>query len=360
MVANKHITKIVVAVMATAVVLCLLAMAFSDRLTQALGGTGVRKEYEYKLFDTDELISIDILMDEDSWNKMLANATSEEYYVCSVVINGTRLDNVAIRPKGNTSLSAIAMDANSDRFSFKLEFDHFVEGQTCFGLDKLILNNNYADATWMKEALVYDMYRYLGADASLYNYAKISVNGEYWGVYLALEAVEQSFMLRNYGTQDGELYKPDSMGMGGGGDKKSGSSMPDAGSFDPGSKPDMGSFDMSSLPDMGSFDPGSMPDMDSFDMSSLPDMGSFDPGSTPDTGSSAQGGAPDSESGGSADARTAEAPGPPAASHSAAASPAAAEQISIIPTTNWTATAPSGTARSPKPARTITAASSPR
>lgn len=80
------------------------------------------------------------------------------------------------------------------------------------------LNNNYADATNMKETLIYDMYQYLGADASLYNYAKLSVNGEYRGVYLALEAVEDSFLLRNYGVQDGELYKPDSMNIGGGKD----------------------------------------------------------------------------------------------------------------------------------------------
>ena len=200
MVANKHITKIIVAVMAVAVVLCFLAITFSGRLTETLGGTGVRMEYESKLFDTDEVISIDIQMDDDSWNEMLANAMSEEYYVCNVVINGKKVNNVAIRPKGNTSLSAIAMDQNSDRYSLKLEFDHFVEGQTCFGLDKLILNNNYADATNMKEAIVYDMYQYLGADASLYNYAEVSVNGEYWGVYLALEGVEKSFMLRNFGT----------------------------------------------------------------------------------------------------------------------------------------------------------------
>ncbi len=60
------------------------------------------------------------------------------------------------------------------------------------------------------------MYRYLGVDASLYNYAELSLNGEYLGVYLALEAVEDSFLLRNYGTGDGKLYKPDSMKMGGG------------------------------------------------------------------------------------------------------------------------------------------------
>lgn len=37
----------------------------------------------------------------------------------------------------------------------------------------------------------------------------------YWGIYLALEAVEDSFRLRNYGTENGELYKPDSMNIGG-------------------------------------------------------------------------------------------------------------------------------------------------
>ena len=227
MAANRHISKIIIALTAIAVLLCFLAIGYADKLNKLFGGSSVTMEYESKLFNTDEVISIDIQMDEDEWEKMLANASSEEYYVCDVVINGKKIRNVAIRPKGNTSLSAIMMDPDSDRFSLKLEFDHFVDGQTCFGLDKLILNNNYADATNMKEAIIYDMFQYLGADASLYNYAEVSVNGEYWGVYLALEGVEQSFMLRNYGTQDGELYKPDTMEMGGGSSSSSsGPSMP--------------------------------------------------------------------------------------------------------------------------------------
>ena len=214
MVENRHITKIIIVIVAAAVVLCLLAMAFADKLSDKLGGSGVSMAYESRLFDTDEIIHIDIEMDEEEWNKMLDNALAEEFVPCNVVINGTRINNVAIRPKGNTSLSSIEMDPDTNRYSFKLEFDHYVKGQTCFGLDKLILNNNYADATNMKEAIIYDMFRYLGADASLYNFAEIFVNGEYWGVYLALEAVEDSFLLRNFGTQDGEMYKPDSMNMG--------------------------------------------------------------------------------------------------------------------------------------------------
>lgn len=212
---NRHITKIVGLMMGAAVLLSLLAVAFGREIAERAGGSGVDMEYETALFDRDSVIQLDIRMEESAWEEMLENAIAEEYYSCDVEVNGQKIGNVGIRPKGNTSLSAIAMDSETDRFSLKLEFDHYVEGQTCFGLDKLILNNNYADATNMKEAVVYDMYQYLGADASLYNYAEISLNGDYLGVYLALEAVEDSFLLRNFGTVDGNLYKPEGMGMGG-------------------------------------------------------------------------------------------------------------------------------------------------
>ncbi len=215
MITNKHIGKIVGTAMAVAVLACLLAMAFPRQMAAVFGEGAVAMQYQSELFDTSRILQVDIQMEEGKWEEMLANAMAEEYVSCNVEINGQTLYNVGIRPKGNTSLSAIASDPETDRYSMKLEFDHYVDGQTCLGLDKLILNNNYADATSRKEAIVYDMYQYLGADASLYNYAQVSVNGEYWGVYLALEAVEDSFMLRNFGAEDGELYKPEGMELGG-------------------------------------------------------------------------------------------------------------------------------------------------
>ena len=64
------------------------------------------------------------------------------------------------------------------------------------------------------------------ADGGLYQYASIFVNGEYWGVYLALEAVEESFALRNYGVDYGNFYKPDSMEMGGAGKMEQADTQP--------------------------------------------------------------------------------------------------------------------------------------
>ncbi len=264
MIANRHTTKLAAALMAALVALCLCATAFSTRIAAAAGELGVTMEYENKLFDTSQVLDVNILMDETDWQALLDSAMSETYAQCDVEVAGKTFYRVGIRPKGNTSLSSIVNDPTTDRYSFKLEFDQYVEGQTCFGLDKLILNNNYADATNMKEALIYDLFAHVGADASLYNYAKVSVNGEYWGIYLALEAVEDSFLLRSYGTANGELYKPDSMNMGGGDRGGDRGSMPEMGNMDFGAmqpsenresfqRPDNGA-----MPDMGDFDPSQL------------------------------------------------------------------------------------------------------
>lgn len=55
-----------------------------------------------------------------------------------------------------------------------------------------------------------------GCEDEEYVLCDLVIDGEDWGLYLAVEGVEKSFLLRNYGTDYGELYKPDSMEMGGG------------------------------------------------------------------------------------------------------------------------------------------------
>lgn len=158
------------------------------------------------------IITVSITADADEWQTMLDNATAEEYISVDVTINGTTISNVGIRPKGNSSLSSIARDDTTDRYSFKIKFDEYVKDQTWLGLDKLVLNNNYSDATSMKEYLSYDIMNYIGVDTPLYSYADISVNGENWGFYLAIEDIDSGYLAR-VKNDEGELYKPESMDM---------------------------------------------------------------------------------------------------------------------------------------------------
>ena len=244
--------------------------------------------YESRLFDNTKVHTIDIVMED--WDEFINNAASEEYYTAAMVIDGEAYKNVGIRGKGNTSLSTVS-SMNSQRYSFKVEFDHYDNSITYHGLDKLSLNNLIQDTTMMKDYLTYTMMNEFGAAAPLCSFVYITVNGEDWGLYLAVEGIEDSFLKRNYGTNYGELYKPDSMSFGGGRGNGKNFNMDDfmnreeaADSSDQESaRPDMGSFDPSSMfggnmPDMGGFDPSQMPQ--GFG-SGMPDMSNFDPSQMP-------------------------------------------------------------------------------
>lgn len=182
-------------------------------------------EYQKKLFNGN-VINIDITCDESDWQEMLNNAQNKPYISVDVDINGETFKNVGIKPKGNSSLTQV-VSSSSDRYSFKIKFDKYDKEQTCYGLDKLVLNNNYSDNTLMKEYISYDMMREMGVECPLVSYAKITVNGEYWGLYLALEAYDDSFLERNYGTTDGNLYNVKSVEAGGKGGMNPPDNMPE-------------------------------------------------------------------------------------------------------------------------------------
>ena len=204
---HKHFDKICCVVL---VFTLLITVLFVNGEKLGVKKTSTVMGYETTLFDTTKVHTIDIVM--DNWDEFTVNCKSEEYYTCSVVIDGEAFKNVAIRGKGNTSLSQV----NNDRYSYKIEFDHYDSTSTYHGLDKLCLNNIIQDNTYMKDYLTYQMMNDMGVASPLCSYAYITVNGEDWGLYLAVEAVEDSFLQRNYGKDYGELYKPDSMSMGGG------------------------------------------------------------------------------------------------------------------------------------------------
>ena len=207
---SKHIDKICIAAVSLTFVLTILFMCVGSH---KIADASKSMKYESTLFDTSYVHKIDIMMDD--WETFIENCESEDYSACTVVIDGKKHSNIAIRAKGNTSLSSVR-SMGSQRYSFKLEFDHYEDGKNCDGLDKLCLNNLIQDNTMMKDYLVYQLMEDFGADAPLCSFAYITVNGEDWGLYLAVEGVEESFLSRNYGSDVGELYKPDSMSFGGG------------------------------------------------------------------------------------------------------------------------------------------------
>ena len=274
---SKHIDRICAAALVLALILTLL-LVNGEKLGLQKASSAVG--YETRLFDTSCVHTVDLVMDD--WDGFLESCADEEYVPCTVVIDGERFQNVGIRAKGNTSLSTIA-SSDSDRYSFKLEFDHYNDGSSYYGLDKLCLNNLIQDNTMMKDYLVYRMMADFGVAAPLCSYVFITVNGEDWGLYLAVEGIEDSFLQRNYGSDTGELYKPDSSDIGSNGDAPDGEQP--SGAFTPSDgNPPSGDFtppDQTDSDDASS--PSERPDTD--DSSGGPG------GSTPPGGAGGFGGA---------------------------------------------------------------------
>ena len=207
---HKSFDRICCIVLAVTIVITVLFMC-GEKI--GITNTARAMGYETKLFDTSKVHTINIVIDD--WDSFLETCTNEEYTSCAVVIDNEAYKNVAIRAKGNTSLTQVKSYGNN-RYSFKIEFDHYDSTKTYHGLDKLCLNNIIQDNTYMKDYLCYRMMSEFGVDSPLCSYVYITVNGEDWGLYLAVEGIEDSFLQRNYGNDVGELYKPDSQSMGGG------------------------------------------------------------------------------------------------------------------------------------------------
>ena len=277
MISNKHFNAIVAILMVIAICFSSLIVLLPKNITLATSIT--QPNYVTTIFDDDKVIEINIEMSEDDWQEMIDNASAEEYTSANITVNGTTYTNVGIRPKGNSSLSQIVADSTTDRFSFKLKFDKYIDGQTLDGLSKLVLNNNMSDTTYMKEYLSYKLLDSLNVPTPECAYAHITVNGEEWGLYLAVEPIEEEFIERHYGSINGNLYKPesDSVAMGNKYDNGQMQVPPDMNNGD-------SSMQMQTPPDMSNGDTSiqvqTPPDMNNGDnsmqMQTPPDMNNGD------------------------------------------------------------------------------------
>ena len=202
MLKHKYIDKICIVVIAAALLItCLFINGESLGITFMSSQMG----YETRLFERSRVHEIDIIIDD--WQVFLETANEEEYRSCTIVIDGEAFSNVGLRVKGNNS-RRLVHEYGLERYSLKVEFDHY-EYNSYYGLDKFSLDASFQDNSYMKNWITYDMMDHMGVPTPLRSYANVRVNGEDWGLFLAVEEPEEAFARRVYGKNHGQLYKPD-------------------------------------------------------------------------------------------------------------------------------------------------------
>lgn len=125
-----------------------------------------------------------------------------------MVIDGETVHEVSFSTKGTSSLVLASKKPDNSRYNFKIKFGRFVEGQTWQTLHELSLQGSFADATYMKDHLCYSLFRRMGVPAPRSSYVWLTINGEDYGLYLAVEEMDAQF-LDQLDMAGGNLYKPD-------------------------------------------------------------------------------------------------------------------------------------------------------
>lgn len=188
--------------------ICLIWQASTQPPEETKALSTLELGYETHIFDPNYVHTIHIQVSPSDWEGLKKDALSKECIDSTVIIDGEQMHHVGVRTKGNSTLLFNAAKG-WDRFSMVLEFDAFQESQRYYGLDCLSLYNNMFDASTMKTYLCYEMMRSLDIPTPLCSFTAVHINGEFLGVYAASELFSESFALRNFGYDYGQIYKPE-------------------------------------------------------------------------------------------------------------------------------------------------------
>ncbi len=141
------------------------------------------------------------------WDSLKNNYTADVYMKCNLVVDGTNLPTCGVKFKGNSSYNN-----PSNKKSFKIGFDEYVSTQDYDGLNKLNLNNGFKDPSFLREKIALDVLNAAGYPAPRCAYARLYINGTYWGLYTAVEEINKDFLKDRFSDKKGNLFKGDPSG----------------------------------------------------------------------------------------------------------------------------------------------------
>jgi spore coat protein H len=158
------------------------------------------------LFDDSTLPEVRITIDSNYLDEILDDENQQSdhefHAMFSITKNGVTetVDSVGFRLRGNTSRA-------SEKKSFKVSFDTFIDGREYRGLDKMNLNGEHNDPTIMRAKLSWDIFEKMGVKAPRSNHVSLFINDVFYGLYLNVEHIDNEFLKKEFDGDSGNLYK---------------------------------------------------------------------------------------------------------------------------------------------------------
>jgi spore coat protein CotH len=152
------------------------------------------------IFKSDRIHSIEIELPIDAWNDLTVDPFT--YVQGSFTLDGERVDEVGLRIRGKVG----SFRTLSGKPKLKVDFNRFLEDQRFFGLKSLSLNSSVADCSYLKEVVAARVYDDAGVATSRTSFARVSLNGGDYGLYVIVETQDDRFLHRYMSDPSGNLY----------------------------------------------------------------------------------------------------------------------------------------------------------
>jgi spore coat protein CotH len=154
------------------------------------------------LFDGSTLHDVWIHINSRDWAQLRATPEADTYYPCDFEWRALEAYNAGCRSRGNYTRNGI-------KPGLRVEFEHYVTGQTFLGLTSLVLDNFWQDPSMLKERIVMQLFQRMGVPSSREAHARLYIGParDYVGVYALVEDVNEQFLVRQFGGCGGHPYE---------------------------------------------------------------------------------------------------------------------------------------------------------
>lgn len=156
------------------------------------------------LYDINTITTIELTFEESNWDYLLDQlfaAGNEERLMGTAVVNGIQFDSVGVRYKGNSSYNS-----RNVKNPLNIKLDYMIDDQEYDNFGTIKLSNGYNDPSFVREVLSYEIARdYMPAPLS--NFAKVTINGTYIGLYSSDQDVDKYFAKMHFGSKNNAIFK---------------------------------------------------------------------------------------------------------------------------------------------------------
>jgi spore coat protein CotH len=175
------------------------------------------------LFDPTQLHDFEINLDEPKLAILDEDPAAEEYVEGSLTFNGETIGQIGVRYKGSvgsflgcTESGFGGLDGGGfepsgaktcSRLSMKLKINWDDPDRDFYGVRRLLLHSTKRDDSHMIERSVFWMFGQMGVPAPRATLARVTVNGEFLGIFTLVEQPDGRFADEHFPDGSGNLYK---------------------------------------------------------------------------------------------------------------------------------------------------------